>query len=100
MLSDEQIENLNDISMDRLDYEIFEIDQGSVKEFARAIEAEVRKQDDALIRQMLDALEYAYRPLCMCFAGCDNCDPTKEIPDAQAAITAARARLSERRYAS
>ena len=69
-------------------------------EFARAIEAEVRKQDDALIRQQLVALEYAYRPLCMCFAGCDNCDPTKEIPDAQAAITAARARLSERRNAS
>ena len=69
---------------------------GNVYEIARAIEAEVRKQDDALIRQMLVALEYAYRPLCMCFAGCDNCDPTKEIPDAQAAITAARARLGEK----
>ena len=69
---------------------------GRLHNFARAIEAEVRKQDNALIQQMLEALEYAYRPLCMCFAGCDNCDPTKEIPDAQAAIAAARARLGEK----
>lgn len=56
MLSDEQIENLNYISMNRLDYEIFEIDQSSVKDFARAIEAEAHKQDTELIQQMLDAL--------------------------------------------
>lgn len=30
-------------------------------EFARAIEAEVRKDDEALIRQMLDALEHIHR---------------------------------------
>ena len=45
--------------------------------FARAVEAEVRKRDEALIRQMLEALETA------------GVYP----PSAQAAITAARARL-------
>lgn len=47
---------------------------------ARAIEAEVRKQDDELIRQMLEALETA------------GVYP----PSSQAAITAARARLGEK----
>ena len=46
----------------------------------RAIEAEVRKQDEALIRQMLEALETA------------GVYP----PSAQAAITTARARLGEK----
>lgn len=48
--------------------------------FARAIEAEVRKQDDELIQQMLEALETA------------GVYP----PSSQAAITAARARLGEK----
>ena len=48
--------------------------------FGYAIEAEVRKQDDALIRQMLEALETA------------GVYP----PSAQAAITTARARLGEK----
>ena len=48
--------------------------------FARAIEAEVRKQDEALIRWMLEALETA------------GVYP----PSAQAAITTARARLGEK----
>lgn len=58
--------------------------------FARAIEAEVRKQDDALIQQMLDALET-----------CDSADgyngPYQFHDDkaVEAAITAARARLGE-----
>ena len=52
--------------------------------FSYAIEAEVRKRDEALIRQMLEALETA------------GVYP----PSAQAAITTARARLSERRNAS
>ena len=52
--------------------------------FGYAVEAEVRKQDEALIRQMLEALETA------------GVYP----PSAQAAITTARARLSERRNAS
>ena len=48
--------------------------------FGYAVEAEVRKQDEALIRQMLEALETA------------GVYP----PSAQAAITAARARLGEK----
>ena len=48
--------------------------------FGYAVEAEVRKQDEALIRQMLEALETA------------GAYP----PSAQAAITAARARLGEK----
>ena len=48
--------------------------------FGYAVEAEVRKQDEALIRWMLEALE------------------TTGVypPSAQAAITAARARLGEK----
>ena len=61
-------------------------------EFARAIEDEAQKQDTALIRQMLDALEWQERPLCMCWAGCDDCNP-ENAPNAVAAIDAARARL-------
>ena len=53
---------------------------GRLHNFARAIEAEVRKQDEALIRWMLEALETA------------GVYP----PSAQAAITAARARLGEK----
>ena len=47
--------------------------------FARAIEAEVRKQDEALIRQMLEVLE--------------KVDQAMPFPVARQAITAARARL-------
>ena len=50
-------------------------------EFARAIEAEVRKQDDALIGQMLEALE--------------KVDQAMPFPVARQEITAARARLGE-----
>ena len=80
-------------------------------EFARAIEAEVRKQDDALIQQMHDAL-------CECAEDSqeqlDRMEAAKlrqykpqavacqeaTIDAAKRAITAARARLSERRNAS
>ena len=48
--------------------------------FGYAVEAEARKQDEALIRQMLEALETA------------GVYP----PSAQAAITTARARLGEK----
>ena len=92
MLSDEQIENLNYISMDRLDYEIFEIDQGSVKEFARAIEAEVRKQDDVLIRQMHDAMSNLTT---LCLSGGSPLF-TAEFDRLIEATTAARARLGEK----
>ena len=51
--------------------------------FARAIEAEVRKQDEALLRQMLDALTAPY-------------DGVKLHGIQMAAITAARARLAEK----
>ena len=47
--------------------------------FARAIEAEVQKQDDALILQLVDALEVATTPL------------AKDRQKVLAAITAARA---------
>ena len=51
-------------------------------EFARAIEAEVRKQDTELIRQMLEALE--------------KVDQAMPFPVARQEITAARARLGEK----
>lgn len=56
------------------------------------VEAEVHKQDTALIRQMLDVLEWQERPLCMCWAGCGDCNP-ENAPNAVAAIAAARKRL-------
>ena len=68
---------------------------GRLHNFARAIEAEVRKQDEALIQQMLEALNT-----------CDESDGytgLRQFFDEKAvesAITAARARLSERRNAS
>lgn len=61
--------------------------KNKVLDFARAIEDEVRKRDDALIRQMLDALK--------------NCRATGALDDqayrlASSAITASRARLGEK----
>ena len=50
--------------------------------FGYAIEAEVRKQDEALIRQMLEALE--------------KVDQAMPFPVARQAITAARARLGDK----
>ena len=49
-------------------------------DFARAIEAEVRKQDDALILQLVEALEY-------------HRAQTRPIDRTDEAITAGRARL-------
>ena len=49
------------------------------RHFARAIEAEVRKDDEALIRQLVEALE--------------KIDATMPFPVGRHAITAARARL-------
>ena len=64
-------------------------DYGSTKDqlhhFARAIEAEVRKQDEALIRQLVEALENSHATLWE-----EEDDPERP---AHAAITAARARL-------
>ena len=53
--------------------------------FGYAVEAEVRKQDDALIRQMLEALEQSNATLWE-----EDDDPSRP---AHQAITAARARL-------
>ena len=53
-------------------------------EFARAIETEVRKQDDALIRQMLESMCWAARVMTI---------SEDEAPEYFAAIAAARARL-------
>ena len=55
---------------------------GRLHDFARAIEAEVRKQDTELIRQMLEALE--------------EVDQAMPFPVARQEITAARARLGEK----
>lgn len=57
-------------------------------EFARAIEAEVRKQDDDLILQMLGALEEAIELLDV--VSPFECDTTRKT---RKAITAARKRL-------
>lgn len=57
------------------------------KDFARAIEAEVRKQDDALIQQMLVSMCWAARVMAI---------SEDEAPGYFAAITAARARLGEK----
>ena len=50
--------------------------------FGYAIEAEVRKQDDALIQQLVEALE--------------KVDQAMPFPVARQAITAARSRLGEK----
>lgn len=60
-----------------------------VVKFARAIEAEVRKQDDELIRQMLEAME-GVKALNM---GGELALWTAEFDRLLSAITAARARL-------
>ena len=67
---------------------------GRLHNFARVIEAEVRKQDDALIGQMLEVLEYVRN------TPEAEYDSKAALSKAQAAITAAIARLSERRNAS
>lgn len=54
---------------------------------ARTIESEVRTQDEALIRKMLDVLEYVRD------TPTDQYESKKALADAQIVITAARARL-------
>ena len=56
-----------------------EQDRKMVTRFAHAVESEVRKSDESLIRQMLEALE--------------KVDQAMPFPVARQAITAARARL-------
>ena len=57
-----------------------EQDRKMVTRFARAVESEVRKQDAALIRQLVEALEY-------------HRAQTRPIELTDEAITAGRARL-------
>ena len=57
-------------------------------EFARAIEAEVRKQDDALILQLVEALENSHATIWE-----EEDDPSRP---AHAAIAAGRARLESK----
>ena len=63
---------------------------GGMSDFLSAFEAEVRKQDDALIRQMLEVLEYVRN------TPEAEYDSKAALSKAQAAITAARARLGEK----
>ena len=71
MLSDDQIDHLAEYH--GLDFAVY-------GPFARAIEAEARKDDEALIRQLVEALEY-------------HRDQTRPIDRTDQAIAAARARL-------
>ena len=59
--------------------------------FARAVESEVRKQDEALIEQMQDALQEALELLDL-LSPLEG-DTTRKV---RKAITAARARLGEK----
>ena len=58
--------------------------------FGYAVEAEVRKQDEALIGRMLEVLEYVRN------TPEAEYDSKAALSKAQAAITAARARLGEK----
>ena len=62
------------------------------RHFARAIEAEARKDDDALIRQLVEAME-GVKALNM---GGELALWTAEFDRLLSAITAARARLGEK----
>ena len=69
-----------------------EQDRKMVTRFAHAIESEVRKSDEALIQQMLDALENSSPHTDRSFAWKDG----KWQNQRTAAITAARARLESK----
>lgn len=69
-LSDERID---DLAQD------YGLDWGDYEPFARAIESEVRKHDEALILQLVEALERA--------------DKISGYPNNRKTITAGRARL-------
>jgi hypothetical protein len=90
MLSDEKLREIEaKFNAERVrtsDEEYLVIYPSDYHEWQRAIEAEVRKQYDALIRQMLDALE-----------NLDGIDTETECVtiDVSSEITAARARLEQ-----
>jgi hypothetical protein len=62
--------------------------------FARAIESEVRKDDEALIRQLVDALEQSQPYVESCANGKRVQWWGAQLDRAQDAINAARARMS------
>lgn len=63
-----------------------EQDRKMVTRFAHAVESEVRKRDEALIRQMLESMCWAARVMTI---------SEDEAPGYFAAISAARARLEQ-----
>lgn len=80
MLSDEQI---------RAHWNNYSPTKG-IESFARAIEAEVRKQDDALIMQLVDLLDEA-----TAYTSSPAWSPSM-TEECKEGITAARARLGEK----
>lgn len=65
---------------------------GNIYEITQAIETEVRKQDDALILQLVEALEYSSPNTNVTYAWQDDCWALKR----SRAIIAGRARLGEK----
>lgn len=82
-LSDERLDAMRQADEGALNF----VTLRQFRAVARAIEAEVRKDDEALIRQMLEALVQSNATLWE-----EDDDPARP---AHAAITAARARLLE-----
>jgi acyl-CoA reductase-like NAD-dependent aldehyde dehydrogenase len=94
MLTDEQINAAYEAADKSEPY----IGAPTRKAVARAIEAEVRKQDDELIRQMLEALDSPNVDCTSfhhCYVSSNYSDGLKSLDRFNAARTAARARLGE-----
>ena len=70
---------LSDVEVEAIHFKEFGYVATGLGQFARAIEAEVRKNDTVLIRQLVEALE--------------KIDAAMPFPVAHHAITAGRARL-------
>ena len=73
---------LSDTEVEVIHFKEFGYVATGLGQFARAIEAEVRKQDDALIQQLVEGLE--------------KIDAAMPFPVARHAITAGRARLEDK----
>lgn len=80
-LTDERIAELRDEAC-----KIAPLHRSAATPFARAIEAEVRKQDEALIKQLMDGLAWLTQ-------ACDLANYNGAISTARAAVDAARLRL-------
>ena len=50
--------------------------------------------DSDVLEQALAALEYSIKPMCWCWAGCEECDPEK-APDIEKASAALKAALAQ-----